>query len=76
MADEIPDNPWRPITDADKSSPMLELFCPGMCPPTKGVLQGCWNARLKNWIYNPFGSTSFTTLFPSRCRDIEPPPEV
>lgn len=71
---EIPDNPWRVLTEADKDKLMLELFCPGMSAPTKGVLQGQWNKRLNNWVLNPFGTVQFTTLFPSRCREIGPPP--
>lgn len=68
------DPDWQPMDTAKQDGSMMNLFCPGVSDPTKGVLQGCWNARLGVWILNPYGSTQFTTLFPSRWCPIEAPP--
>lgn len=64
---------WQSITTAPQDR-MLNLLCPGMSAPTKGVLQGGWNARLSVWVLNPFGTVQFTTLFPSMWDEIEAPP--
>lgn len=53
---------------------MVNMFCPGVSPATKGVLQGLWNDRLQVWTLNPYGTTQFITLFPSRWCEIEEPP--
>lgn len=65
---------WTPIASAPQDGSMIEVFCAGISPPTKGVLQGCWNIRLGQWILNPYGTTQFTTLFPTMWRSIRPPP--
>lgn len=64
---------WQPILSAPQDR-MLQLFCPGISSPTKGVLQGQWNARLKVWVLNPYGSTQFTTLFPTQWCELTTPP--
>lgn len=65
---------WQTIDSARKDGSIMNLFCPGACGATKDVLQGCWNDRLKNWILNPYGSTMFTTLFPTKWCELEAPP--
>lgn len=71
MADE---NPWRPLNDQTPKDRMVEFYCPGISKPSKGILQGIWNDRLKIWTLNPYGTTQFVTLFPSMWREIGNPP--
>lgn len=65
---------WPTIESAPQDGTMLNLYCPGISSPTGGVLQGSFDTRLRNWTLNPYGTTSFTTLFPTHWCSIETPP--
>lgn len=55
---------------------IVQLYCPGACSPTRDVLQGCWNTRLGIWTLNPYGTTQFTALNPTRWAELDAPPVI
>lgn len=64
---------WQTMDNAPKDR-VINVYCPGVCPPTSGVLQGVWNTRLSIWELNPYGTVQPVALYPNRWCDIEGPP--
>lgn len=62
------------VVDGKECDHIINLFCPGVSPATRGVLQGYWDTRLKGWILNSYGQTQPTVLYPSRWCEVEMPP--
>jgi hypothetical protein len=65
---------WQPIDSAPQDGLMLQLYYPGHCMLTGGVLQGYWDATHGVWILNPYGTVVFTSLFPTHWCDLTRPP--
>lgn len=66
-------DPWATMDTAPKDQ-MINLYCPGVSAPTKGVLQGQWDSKNSRWALNPYGTNQTPTLYPSRWCGIEAPP--
>lgn len=62
------------VVDGKECDQIINMFCPGVSPGSRGVLQGYWDARLKAWCLTSYGAVQPTVLFPSRWCAVESPP--